>query len=144
MLGQPSQVGPHQLDAQPGLAARRHDDRERRRMLARQRQDLSLLLGQRCRLHAVRLGQHQLIGHGGAVEQVHHRVIGLLQLDAAVHQQHDPLQRRPATQVVEHQALPVRLDLLAGLRVAVARHVDQRQSLAEVEEVELPRATGRV
>ena len=53
---------------------------------------------------------------------------------------HDAAQGRAAAQVVEHQALPVGFDLLGGLGVAVAGHVDEGQAAAEVEEIELPRA----
>ena len=113
-------------------------------MLAGERQDFRLLGFQRAGPHVVRLGQHALVGHGGAVHQVHHRDVGGLDLDPRVQQQQHPAQRGPAAQVFEHQALPVLLHRLGRLRVAVARHVHQRQPAAEVEEVELPGAPRRV
>lgn len=92
----------------------------------------------------VDLGQHDLEGDGRVVEQVHHRAVAFLDLDAGVEQQDDAGERRAAAQVIEHQALPVALDGVAGLRVAVARHVDDREAAPEIEEVELAGAARRV
>ena len=63
---------------------------------------------------------------------------------AAVDQQADPAQRHPALEIAPDQIAPG-LDLGLGFPgEAVARHVDQHQPLAEIEEIELLGAAGGV
>jgi hypothetical protein len=103
------------------------------------------LIEPRCReggLHPVHFRQHDLEGHRRLVEQLHHRAVGGFRLDARIQEQHDPPERRPPTEVVEHQPLPVLLHRERRLRIAVARHVHEREPPAEVEEIKLLRMPG--
>ncbi len=119
--------------------------RHRRRMLRRQCDDFRLFCRQRRRLHAVGLGQHDLVDHGGLVEQLHHRVVGVLYLHARVQQQQHAAQVGAAAQVVQHQPLPVALDGFRRLGVAVAGHVHEHERGGfQLEEVKLAGAAWLV
>ena len=94
-------------------------------------------------LQPVGLGQHQLVGHRGAVEVLHRLAVALLHAVARIDQDADPLQGRPAAQVGRRQILPGRLGRARDLGEAVARQVDETERIGEVEEVDLPGAAGR-
>ncbi len=98
---------------------------------------------QRRRLHLVHLGQHELERHRRLVQHPHRRLVGRLEADPRVDQQHDAAQCRPSAQIGEHRPLPRLLHALRRLGIAVARHVHEGEPAGEVEEVELLGAPGR-
>ncbi len=95
-------------------------------------------------LDLVGLGEHDLIGNRRLIELGHDLAVAVLGAVARVDQQADPAQLRPAAQVAARQCAPLRDLGLGGARVAIAWQVDQNQPFAQVEEIELPGAPGRV
>ena len=96
------------------------------------------------RLHLVALGQHDGVGDGGLVERRHRRFVAVLDPAPSVDQHEGAHQRRAAAQIVADQADPGGGFRLADRGVAVARHVDQGQPVAEREEDQLLGSPGRV
>src|SRR5690606_25589836 len=77
-------------------------------------------------LDLVGLRQDELVGNRGLVEQGKHFLVIGLHTMARVDQDIDPLQRRAAAQIVEHQPCPLFDLVFWRLGIAVARHVHQR------------------
>ena len=103
--------------------------------------DAPLQLG---RLQGVGLGEHDLIGDRRLVERVEHAAVDGFQAVPGVDQHVDAGEIGASAQVGVDQRCPGGDLFLAGRRVAVARHVDQGQAPAEIEEVEFLGAAGRV
>jgi hypothetical protein len=92
----------------------------------------------------VGLGQHDLKGDGGAVQQRHDLVIDRLHPVAHVDQHEGPAQRRAAGEIRLEERLPARHHGLRRLGETVAGQVHEIGPPAEVEEVDLLRTAGRV
>ena len=105
------------------------------------RRDARVLVGL---FHLVALGQHDRIGDGRGVEQLHRDFIAVFQAVAAVDQDEGAQQRRAAAQIVARERAPRGGFVLRDRRVAVARHVDQRDPIAQVEEYQLLRPPRRI
>ena len=128
----------------PGAARADRDQGIGRGTAGQRRLRLGDAAGEVGRLHLVGLGENELVGDGALVERVHDRRVDLLQAVPGIDEQEDARQVGAAAQVVVDEPGP-RLDLgLRHRRIAVAGHVDQREAAADVEEVELLRAPGRV
>ena len=95
-------------------------------------------------LDFVALGQHDRVGDGGGVEQLHRLVVAVLQAVAAVDQHEGAHQRGAAAQIVARERAPGGGLVLGDRRIAIAGHVDEGEPVAEVEEDQLLRAARRV
>ena len=139
---QSGQIGAQRVDAQSGLAAGGQNIGQRRRMFARQRLNLGLLAGKLRGFDGIGLCQHQPIQHGRLIEQVQCCDVVVLDLDTRIEQHKHPLQAGPPAQIFEHQPLPILFHRNRRLGVSIARHIDQRETIAEVEEIQLLRPPG--
>ncbi len=110
-------------------------------MRARQRRHLGQLARQGRRLHPVRLGQHELERHRRPVQQFHHRR-GRPPSPRSAHPAAASRAAASGGRAGSRTSAPASpaFTVLAAPRIAVARHVHQRQPPAEIEEIELPRA----
>ena len=115
-----------------------------RGVFAHQFSRLKLALRQPIGLGVIGLGQHDLEAHGSLVQQAHGCLIAGLGLDPGIEQQQHPPQGGAAAQEVKHQPLPVFLHRFRRLGVAIARHINQAEPPAKIEEVQLLGAARRV
>src|SRR5690606_11669354 len=100
--------------------------------------------GQRAGLHLVDLGEDDLVGLRRGVEQRHRVAVRLLKPVPGIDEKAEAAQAWPALEIAFCQPGPTLVLTLRGAREAITGQVDQHETPAEIEEVDLLRAARGV
>lgn len=95
-------------------------------------------------LHLIAFGEDDLIGNRGFVQATHDFPVTIFQPVTGVDQKVDAQQLAAASEIVPDQPGPLADQAFGGSGIAVTRQVHEKQFLAQGEEIEQLRPSGRI